>query len=115
MEFVDVLPAAPIKRLQERGPTYVGEDLIPVQREDEVPHGLVGCSGRMLVVGQQNGRWNGYAQLAGERVIEKLVIRGPPKRIVDDDGALQRGVLQVGTIKRNILRDAVDDHVILSR
>src|ERR1700758_235058 len=67
----------------------------------------------MLIVGQHHRGWNCHPQLRRQRVVEELVIRRPPERIVDDHGPMQHGILQISPIERDILRDAIDDHVVL--
>src|SRR5581483_8365342 len=50
-----------------------------------------------------------------ERVIEKLFVRAPPKRIVHYRGAAKCSVLEPRAIKRHILRDAIDHDVVSAR
>ena len=59
--------------------------------------------GRMTVGG------NGYAELCGQGVVEELVVGRPPEGIVDDDGSVERGVLEKGAVEGNVVGDAVDD------
>src|SRR5689334_24628814 len=49
-----------------------------------ISHRLLGCSRRMLIVGQHHRWWNCHTQLRRQRVVEEFVIRRPPERIVDD-------------------------------
>src|SRR5580704_14510473 len=66
----------------------------------------------MLVMRQDHGRRDSHAELTRQRVIEKLVVGGPPEWIVDDDRASKRSILEKSAVERDILRDAVDDHAI---
>src|ERR1700722_5870106 len=66
----------------------------------------------MLVVRQEDSRRNRHAQFASQRVVKKLVVGRPPERIVDHDRLVQHGVLQVRAVKRNILRNPVNDDPI---
>src|SRR5262249_49443549 len=43
-------------------------------------------------------------------IVEELVIGRLPERIVHDDRPVQHRNLQPGTVKLNVLRDAVDDN-----
>ena len=67
-----------------------------------VPSGCFLC-GRMTVGG------HGHAQFGGQGVVEKLVVGRPPEGIVDDDGSVERGVLEIGAIEGDVVGDAVDD------
>src|SRR5205823_12334727 len=40
------------------------------------------------------------------------LVRAPPKRVVDDCGASEGGILQKGAIERHILGNAINDHVV---
>src|SRR6266436_4779891 len=112
MHLVHVLPAPARIRLEESGEAHIVENLLPVQRIDQVAHGLVGRALGMLVVRQDHGRRNGHAQAVSQSVVEKFVVGGPPERVVDDDGAVEFRVLQVRAIKRDVLRDAIDDDAV---
>src|SRR5262252_9565148 len=52
MHFIDVLPSAAGIRLEKRWKTNVIENLVPVQRVDQIAHGAIRRSFRMLVVRQ---------------------------------------------------------------
>ncbi len=109
VHVIDVAPSAAIEGLEERREADVLEDALPVERVLEIAHRAVRGAGRILLVRQQDGARHGDAQLAGESVVEKFVVRGPPERIVDDDGPGERRVLQEAAIEGNVVRDAVDD------
>src|SRR5439155_12698827 len=87
------------------------------------PNGPVGQVSERVSVGvgrhfmrrQQHGSWNGDLDLGGERVIEKFLIRAPPKRIVDYGGSGEGSILQKGAIERYVLRNAIDDYVVTAR
>ena len=65
----------------------------------------------MSLLWKNNGVRNGDAQFARQRVVEEFVIGAPPKRIVDDNGAAQNGILQIRAVELDVVRDAVDDHL----
>src|SRR5690606_34035926 len=65
--------------------------------------------GQNYCLGQRN------TQLISERIVEKLGVCTPPKRIVDDRSATKRGIFQVGPIERNVLGDPVNDDRIFIR
>ena len=69
----------------------------------------------MLVVRQNHRRRNRHAHLVRQRIVEELVVRRPPERIVDDNRSVQHRVLQIGAVERNVLRNTVDDDVVFLR
>src|SRR6202035_5021450 len=77
MHVVDIAPSAAIEGLEERGEADVLEDALPVQRIFKIPHGAVGGALRILFVRQQNGARHSNIKLAGESVIEELIVCGP--------------------------------------
>src|SRR6266851_1600669 len=79
VNLIHVLPAAAVIGLKERREADVLENLFPIQRIDQVSNGLLVRVRRMLVVRQDYSWRNGDAQLGGERVVEKLVVGGPPE------------------------------------
>src|SRR5437879_3435735 len=79
MHFVDVLPAAAGIWLEESWEADVVEQFLPVQRINQVAHRMVRSSFGMLVVRQNHRRRNRYSQLVGQRVVEELVVSGPPE------------------------------------
>src|SRR5262249_18660457 len=109
VDLVNIFPAAPAEGFEKSRETDVVENLLPVQRVDQVAHGLIGGPRRMLLVRQEHGPRNRYANFRRQRVVEELVVGAPPEWIVDDARAAQRGVLQVRAIERNVVRDSVDD------
>src|SRR5258708_8522715 len=64
---------------------------------------------------QQDRPGNWDRELAGERVVEELVISRPPERIVDDDRPFQRHALKRGAIEGYFVRDAIDYHIVCRR
>src|SRR5258708_32749968 len=64
---------------------------------------------------QQDRPGNWDRELAGERVVEELVISRPPERIVDDDRAFQRHALKRGAIEGYFVRDAIDYQIVCRR
>lgn len=110
--FVDALPAAAIVRFQEGGEAGILEDLLPVQRIFQIPHGEFGSAVGMLFVGQEHcGRYRD-PQFRGQCVVEKLVVGAPPEGIVDDFGSGEYSVLEEGPVEGDIVRDAIDDEVV---
>ena len=66
-------------------------------------------------MGQDHRGRHGDAQLFGQRVVEELVVGRPPEGVVDDDGAVERGVLEKGAVEGDVVRDAVDDDGVARR
>jgi len=56
--------------------------------------------------------WNCYSNFCCKCIVKKFVIRTPPKWIIDYSCSGYCSVLQHRTIKRNILRNSVDQHII---
>src|SRR5208282_243575 len=115
MHLIHVLPAAARVRLQKRRKSNIDKYLFPIQRIDQIPHGFFGRIRRMLVMRQDHRRRNRHAHLIRQRIVKKLVVRRPPERIVDHRRPLQHRVLQICPVERNVLRNAVNDHVVLLR
>ena len=115
VDLVDVAPAAAIERFEERGEADVPEDRVPVERVVQVAHRPLGRAGGMFLVRQQHRRRDGDPQLGGQRVVEELVVGAPPERVVDDLRAAQRAVFQPRAIERDVVRNAIDDHVVAAR
>ena len=110
VDDVHVLPASPGVRLEHRRQPGVGDDAFPVQRMLKVAQRLLVVDvGDVLLVGQDHGLGHRDAELARQRAFEELLIRLPPEGVVDDDGAHQRGALEVGAVVGDLVRDAVDD------
>jgi len=65
MDFVDILPAASVDRLEESMLANVGEDRIPVQGVLEIAHRAFGGVAGQLLVGQDHCRRHGNAQPGG--------------------------------------------------
>src|SRR5207248_6219543 len=61
------------------------------------------------------GARNRDPDLGGKRVIEKFLVRAPPKRIVYHGGAGEGCILQKRAIERDVLRNAIDDYVVAAR
>ena len=88
---------------------------VPVERVFEVAHGAVGGALGVSLVGQDHGGRNGDAELFGQGVVEELVVGRPPEGVVDDDGAVERGVLEEGAVEGDVVGDAVDDDGVARR
>ena len=108
-------PAAAIHRLHEPMLAHVSKHALPVQRIFKVAHRAVGRPLGMLLVRQNHRCRHRHAQLLGQRVVEELVVRRPPERVVDYHRPVQRRMLQIGAIKRNVVRDAVHNHRVIRR
>ncbi len=115
VNVIHIAPAAAIHRLQESVLAHVGKHTVPIQRILQVAHRPVRGSFGKLLVGQDHGGGHGHAQLGGQRVVEKLVVGRPPERIVDDHRSVDRGVLQIGAIEGNVVRNAIHDHRVAGR
>ncbi len=112
---VDVLPAAAGERLEVGREADVVEDRLPVERVGEVAHRLLVGVGRMLMGGEEDGLRHRDADLGRQAVVEELLVGAPPEGVVDHRRSIERGVLQVGAVERDVLRDAVDDHRVSRR
>src|SRR5437588_2343884 len=64
---------------------------------------------------QEHGARNGDSDFCSQRVIEKLLVRAPPKRVIDHRSSGEGGILQKRAIERYVLRNAIDDHVVPAR
>src|SRR5438105_4735103 len=64
---------------------------------------------------QEDSARNSDSDFCRQRVIKKFLVRAPPKRVVDDRGAGEGGVLQKRAIERYILGNAIDDYVVATR
>ena len=69
----------------------------------------------MLLVRQQHRGRYGDAQFRGQRVVEEFIVRAPLEWVVDHSRAGEHGVLQKRTVKGNVVRNAVDDHIVPAR
>ncbi len=67
------------------------------------------------MVGKQDCFRNGNADLRRQGIVEELIVRAPPERVVDDNGAPEDSVLEIGAIEGDIVGDAIDDHPIAAR
>lgn len=110
--FIDVFPAAAEVRLQERGESDVVEDLVPIQRINEVAHRLRRCAIGMFPMREHDRMRDRDPELGGERIVKELIVGRPPERVVDDLTAIEGFVLQPGAVERDIVRDAIDEDVI---
>src|SRR5450759_684862 len=64
-------------------------------------------------VGREEDRLrHGDAGGAGHDVVEELVVGRPPERVVDDDRALRRELLEHGPVEWDVLADPVEDQVV---
>src|SRR3989441_9750864 len=111
VDLIDVLPATPEERLQDGGTPDIVQQRVPLNRVFQIAQGL-GSDVHVLRVGllwQQHRLRDGHAELLRQRSVEEFIVGRPPKRIVDDVGALQHGVLQIAAIVGHLMRDAVDN------
>src|SRR2546425_88431 len=114
VDLIDVLPATPEERLQDGGTPDIVQQRVPVNRVFQIAQGL-GSDVHVLRVGllwQQHRLRDGHAELLRQRSVEEFIVGRPPKRIVDDVGALQHGVLQIAAIVGHLMRDAVDNDAV---
>ena len=66
----------------------------------------------MLAGGEYNGLGYRNTDFGGQAVVEKLFVGTPPKGVVDNSRAAERCVFQESAIERNILRNAINDHIV---
>ena len=75
------------------------DDALPIEREFEIAKTL-GCNVfDVFLLREQDGLWDRDAELCGECEVEKLVVRRPPERVVDDVRALERKPLERRTVR----------------
>ena len=110
VDVEDIAPTAAIVRLQERRKLHILEDALPVQRILQVPQRLRADLRRKELMWQQHRPRHRHAQLLRQRVVEELVVRRPPERVVDHLRAVQNRILQIRPIERQIVRDPIYDH-----
>ena len=110
-----MLPSSAGVRFQKGGEAHVMENVIPIQRVNQVAHGLIGSAFGMFLVRQDHGRRNGHTQFVRQGIIEKLVIGSPPERVIDDYCSAEHSILQIGAIEGDVLRNAVYDDPIAAR
>ena len=103
VDVIHVAPTATIKRFEKSRKLDVLKNLIPIHGIDQVAHRLIGRPRRMLLVRKDHGRRNSDPKLFSQRVVKELVVRAPPEGVIDDDGAVECGILQVRTIKRDVM------------
>jgi len=107
---VDVAPAAAMRVLEDARQSDVIDDRLPVERIPQVSQALIVLdAGNVFLVRQGDGPRARHAEARRKRRVEELVVRRPHEWIVDDDRALQHGVLQERAIIRHLVRDAIDD------
>src|SRR6202011_6402175 len=105
-------PTTAGERFEKRRPADVVENLLPVHGVGEVAKRFVVRIRRRLVRWQQHRARHGHTYFRGERVVKEFFVRAPPKRIVHHRRAAKRGVLEPSAVKRDILRDAIDDYFV---
>src|SRR5215469_2427023 len=113
--FVNMFPSTARMWLQECRKSHVLEDLLPVEGKDQVSHRLLGSVRRVLLVRQDDGGGNRDPQLRRQGIVEKLIVGAPPECIIDDNCSGEDRIFQVGSIKRDVMRNAIDDQRIPAR
>src|SRR5205085_10535189 len=103
----DVLPTAAVERLEKRGQAGVVDDRLPVERKLKIAQAVADDAFDVVLLGQQHRLRNCDAELLAERVVEKLVVSGPPERITYDVRAFEHHPLQRGAIEGNFVRNAI--------
>src|SRR2546423_1676367 len=103
VNVIHIPPPATVKRLEERRESYVLEYLIPIHRINKIPHREVGRAWRMLLVGQDHSRRHGNTKFVRQGVVEELVVGAPPEGVVDNDRPIERSVLKISTIERDVV------------
>lgn len=109
VNMVDIAPAAPVDGFHEAVLADVAEYCVPVQWVFEIAHGAVGGAFGVLFVRQDHRGRDGNAEFFGEGVVEEFVVGRPPEGIVDDEGAVQSSMFEIGAIEGDVVGDAVDD------
>src|SRR5689334_16452588 len=115
VHFVDVLPSAARKGLENRRQPDVIQQSVPIHRVFQVVQRLRSDvhAAWISLLREQNGFGNRNSQLRSYGIVKVLVVGRPPKRIIDDVGPLQDGVFQKAAVILHFVRDAVYDDAIL--
>src|SRR5207237_2396686 len=104
----NILPTAAIERLHESREADVVDDRLPVEWELEIAQALADDAFDVVFLRQQNRFRYCYTKLSRQRIIEELIISGPPKRVVDNHCAFERHPFECRAIKRHFMRNAID-------
>ena len=110
MHVIHIPPTAPVHRLQKRRKPDVRKHRVPVQRKLQIPHRPLRRPRGIVLMRQNHRRRRGHAQLRCQRIVEKLIVRRPPERIIDDRRPVQHRMFQKCPVKRNVVRDAIHNH-----
>ncbi len=108
----NILPAATVKRLQERRESDVVDDCLPIKGEFEIAQTFTGDSGHIVLLRQEHSLWHRHAKFARQRVIEEFIISRPPEWVVHDNGPFERHTFKRGPIERHFVRDAIDYEIV---
>ena len=109
VDMEHVSPSAAVVWFQERREADVVEHRTPVVGELLIAEGHIIRVGRHVLMRHDRGARHGNTQLRGQSIVEELIVRRPPERIVDHVRPGQHRVLQVGAVERHVVRNAVDD------
>ena len=115
IDLRNVFPTAAVERLHEGGEADILDNRLPVEWKLQVAETLAGNPGDIIFLRQQHRFRNGDAELARQRVVEKLIVSRPPKRVVDDDRAFEGQALQRRAIERHFVRDTIDHQIVWRR
>src|SRR5436190_2887537 len=107
-----MLPSSPGKRFHVGREADITKYGVPVERECEVAERVLGSISRQIPGWKDCRLRNRYTHFCHQAVIEIFVICTPPEWIINNSSSCQGCILQPGTVKRNILRYAIDDHSI---
>src|SRR5579872_6233122 len=100
---------------EDAGEADVIYDTLPIERIDEVAQAfVVDDAGNVVFVGQGDGFGAGDAEAGGQRRLEEFVVGGPHEGIVDDGGAAQGGVFEIGAVVGDFVGDAVNDDGVVA-
>ncbi len=71
-------------------------------------------AGDVILIRQDVGFGAGHPQLRGQGSFKIFVIGRPHKRVVDNGRTLQHGILQIRTIVRHFMGNAVNNHRVFT-
>src|SRR5580658_10894947 len=103
VEFIYILPAAAGEGLHIGGEADIAEDAIPVQGVGEVGEGFAAGVRGEVAAGEKDSLGHRDTVTDSQAVVKEFLIGAPPERVIDDGGAGEGGVLQIGPIERYVL------------
>src|SRR5438045_9041546 len=113
IQAIYILPATAFKRLHVCRKANVIENTFPIERISKIAKAVAGGITRQLVGRENNCFGDWYFNIHREGIIEEFFICTPPEWVIDNSGTSYSRVFKVGTIKWNILANAIYNNGIL--